>query len=120
MLFTIGGLTGLFLGALSVDVPLTNTYFIVAHFHYVMMGSTLFAFLGGMYYWWPKMFGKMYHENWGRLAFFVIFIGFNLTFFPQFIAGSPRHAAAICDLPDSVHRFSSHCNDRRVHHGAAG
>ena len=63
MLFTIGGLTGLFLGALSVDIHLTDTYFVVAHFHYVMVGSMLFAFLGGMYYWWPKMFGKMYHEK---------------------------------------------------------
>ena len=63
LLFTIGGLTGLFLGALSVDVHLHDTYFVVAHFHYVMMGGTLFAFLGGLYYWWPKMFGRMYNEK---------------------------------------------------------
>ena len=88
ILFTIGGLTGLFLGALSVDIHLTDTYFIVAHFHYVMMGSTLFAFLGGMYYWWPKIFGKMYSEFVGRIGFCIIFVGFNLTFFPQFIMGS--------------------------------
>ena len=88
MLFTVGGLTGLFLGALSLDIHLTDTYFIVAHFHYVMVGSMLFAFLGGMYYWWPKMFGKMYHENTARLAMAIIFVGFNLTFFPQFVMGS--------------------------------
>jgi cytochrome c oxidase subunit 1 len=97
LLFTIGGLTGLFLGALATDVHLTDTYFIVAHFHYVMMGSTLFAFLGGMYYWWPKMFGRMYSERWGRIAAVMVFIGFNLTFFVQFVAGSlgmPRRYAS--------------------------
>jgi cytochrome c oxidase subunit 1 len=97
MLFTIGGLTGLFLGALSVDIHLTDTYFVVAHFHYVMVGSMLFAFIGGLYYWWPKMFGKMYHENTGRLAAAMLFVGFNLTFFPQFIMGArgmPRRYAS--------------------------
>jgi cytochrome c oxidase subunit 1 len=88
MLFTVGGLTGLFLGALSVDVHLTDTYFVIAHFHYVMVGSMLFAFLSGMYYWWPKMFGKMYHEGVARIAMVILFCGFNLTFFPQFIMGS--------------------------------
>jgi cytochrome c oxidase subunit I len=88
MLFTIGGLTGLFLGALAVDIPLHDTYFVVAHFHYVMMGSTLFAFLAGMYHWFPKMFGKMYVENVGRIAAITIFVGFNITFFPQFVMGS--------------------------------
>ncbi|HYE19951.1 MAG TPA: cbb3-type cytochrome c oxidase subunit I [Tepidisphaeraceae bacterium] len=112
MLFTIGGLTGLFLGALSVDVHLTDTYFVVAHFHYVMMGSTLFAFLGGMYYWWPKMFGKMYSEYVGRIAFVIIFVGFNLTFFPQFVMGShgmPRRYASYPDRPMFVtnHRLST-------------
>jgi cytochrome c oxidase subunit 1 len=95
-LFTIGGLTGLFLGSLSTDIHLTDTYFIIAHFHYVMVGSMLFAFIGGLYYWWPKMFGKMYNETWGRIGCAVIFIGFNLTFFVQFIAGSrgmPRRYA---------------------------
>jgi cytochrome c oxidase subunit 1 len=96
MLFTIGGLTGLFLGALSVDIPLHDTYFVVAHFHYVMMGSTMFAFLAGMYHWFPKIFGKMYSEKVGRFAAILIFIGFNLTFFPQFVMGahgSPRRWA---------------------------
>ena len=67
-LFTIGGLTGLFLAALSTDIYFHDTYFVVAHFHYVMVGSTLFAFLGGMYYWFPKMFGRMYNETWGRIG----------------------------------------------------
>jgi len=95
-LFGIGGLTGLFLGALATDVHLHDTYFVVAHFHYVMMGGTLIAFLGGLHYWWPKMFGRMYHEGWAQLASLIIFIGFNLTFFPQFIMGSrgmPRRYA---------------------------
>ncbi len=87
-LFTIGGLTGLFLGTLATDVHLHDTYFVVAHFHYVMMGGTLIAFLGGLHYWWPKMFGRMYSETWGRIAAVLIFIGFNLTFFPQFVLGS--------------------------------
>jgi cytochrome c oxidase subunit 1 len=87
-LFSIGGLTGLFLGALSVDIHLTDTYFVVAHFHYVMVGSMLFAFIGGMYYWWPKMFGKTYVEWVGKLAALLLFIGFNCTFFPQFIMGT--------------------------------
>jgi cytochrome c oxidase subunit 1 len=96
ILFTIGGLTGLFLGSLSTDVHLTDTYFIVAHFHYVMMGSVFFAFLGGMYHWWPKMTGKMFNETWGRIASVMVFIGFNLTFLPQFVAGTrgmPRRYA---------------------------
>ena len=87
-LFTIGGLTGLFLGALATDIHLHDTYFVVAHFHYVMMGGTLVAFLGGVFYWWPKMIGKMYSETWGRVACFGVFAAFNLTFFPQFIMGA--------------------------------
>lgn len=87
-LFSIGGLTGLFLGALSVDVHLHDTYFVVAHFHYVMMGGTLIAFMGGLTYWWPKMTGKMYHEFSSQIAAVGVFFGFNLTFFPQFVMGA--------------------------------
>ena len=79
--FTIGGLTGIFLGALSVDVHLHSTYFVVAHFHYVMMGGTVVAFIGGIHYWWPKIFGIMYDEFQARIAAALVFIGFNLTFF---------------------------------------
>ncbi|MBP9088085.1 MAG: cbb3-type cytochrome c oxidase subunit I [Kofleriaceae bacterium] len=88
LLFTIGGLTGLFLGILSVDVHLHDTYFVVAHFHYVMMGSTLVAFLGGIHYWWPKMTGRMYNEGLAKLCAVGVFVGFNLTFLPQFVMGS--------------------------------
>jgi cytochrome c oxidase subunit 1 len=87
-LFSIGGLTGLFLGTLSVDVHLTDTYFVVAHFHYVMMGGTVMAFLGGLLYWWPKMTGKMHDELKAKIGFVFVFIGFNLTFMSQFIMGS--------------------------------
>jgi cytochrome c oxidase subunit 1 len=95
-LFSIGGLTGIFLGALSVDVHLQDTYFVVAHFHYVMMGGTIIAFIGGIHHWWPKMFGKMYNERWAMVGWFFVFVGFNVTFFPQFIMGSlgmPRRYA---------------------------
>jgi cytochrome c oxidase subunit 1 len=88
LLFTIGGLTGLFLAILSVDVHLHDTYFVVAHFHYVMMGSTLVAFLGGLHYWWPKFMGRMYNESLARTCALGVFFGFNLTFLPQFIMGS--------------------------------
>ena len=86
--FTIGGLTGIFLGALSVDIHLHSTYFVVAHFHYVMMGGTVVAFIGGIHYWWPKIWGVMYDEFQAKIAAALIFIGFNLTFFPQFILGA--------------------------------
>ena len=86
-LFTIGGLTGLWTAALGADVHLTQTYFVVAHFHYVMVGGMVSAFFGGLHYWWPKMTGRMYPEMWARIAAMIMFIGFNLTFFPQFILG---------------------------------
>ncbi len=86
--FSIGGLTGIFLGTLSVDIHLHDTYFVVAHFHYVMFGGTVMALLGGLHYWWPKMFGRMYDEVQARWATALVFIGFNLTFFTQFIIGS--------------------------------
>jgi cytochrome c oxidase subunit 1 len=88
LLFAIGGLTGLFLGALATDVHLHDTYFVVAHFHFVMMGGTVMAFLAGIHYWWPKMFGRMYSEKWARISAALVFTGFNLTFLPQFIMGS--------------------------------
>ncbi|MGC2151085.1 MAG: cytochrome c oxidase subunit I [Terriglobales bacterium] len=86
-LFTIGGLTGLFLACLGIDVHVTDTYFVIAHFHYVMVGGMVVAYLGGMHFWWPKISGRMYPEAWGKLAALIVFIGFNLTFFPQFLVG---------------------------------
>ncbi|MBL8087349.1 MAG: cbb3-type cytochrome c oxidase subunit I [Chthonomonas sp.] len=86
-LFVIGGLTGLYLASLATDVHLTGTYFIVAHFHYVMVGGTVLAFLGALHFWWPKMTGRMYPETLAKYNAVVVFLGFNLTFFPQFIAG---------------------------------
>ena len=86
-LFTIGGLTGLFVAALGIDIHVTDTYFVVAHFHYIMVGGAMMGYLGGMHYWWPKMTGRMYPEGWAKLSALVIFLGFNLTFFPQFILG---------------------------------
>ncbi len=96
VLFTIGGFTGVILGALATNVVLHDTYFVVAHFHYVMMGGTIIAFIGGLHYWWPKMFGRMYNETLGRITCVMLFIGINLTFFPQFIVGAegmPRRYA---------------------------
>ncbi|WP_394847566.1 cbb3-type cytochrome c oxidase subunit I [Pendulispora brunnea] len=87
-LFTIGGLTGLFLGMLAIDVHLHDTYFVVAHFHYVMVGGTVMGFVGGLHYWWPKMTGKLYNEGMAKVAWFLVFIGFNVTFIAQFIMGS--------------------------------
>ncbi|HKB71614.1 MAG TPA: cytochrome c oxidase subunit I [Thermoanaerobaculia bacterium] len=86
-LFTIGGLTGLFLATLGVDVHVHDTYFIIAHFHYIMVGGAVMGYLGGIHFWWPKISGRMYPEWWGRVAAVVVFVGFNLTFFPQFILG---------------------------------
>jgi len=86
-LFTIGGLTGLFLATLGFDIHVHDTYFIVAHFHYVMVGGAIMAYLGGLHFWWPKISGKMYPEAWARLSAILVFVGFNLTFFPQFILG---------------------------------
>jgi cytochrome c oxidase subunit 1 len=86
-LFTMGGLTGLFLASLATDVHLNGTYFIVAHFHYIMVGGTVMAYMGGLHFWWPKITGRMYSDAWARFAALLIFVGFNLTFFPQFMLG---------------------------------
>lgn len=86
-LFVIGGLTGLHLAAMATNVHLTDTYFIVAHFHYVMVGGAIMGYLAALHFWWPKMTGRMYPEGWGKLAAMLVFVGFNLTFFPQFILG---------------------------------
>jgi cytochrome c oxidase subunit 1 len=110
LLFTLGGLTGIFLGALSVDIHLHDTYFIVAHFHYVMMGGTVMALLGGIHYWWPKMWGRTYNEVWGRVTAVIIFVGFNVAFFPQFLMGSrgmPRRYHAYPEQFAELHSVST-------------
>src|SRR5271169_637462 len=86
-LFTIGGLTGLFLASMGLDIHLTDTYFVVAHFHYVMVGGMVLAYMGGLHFWFPKISGRMYPEAWAKLSALLVFVGFNLTFFPQFILG---------------------------------
>jgi cytochrome c oxidase subunit 1 len=109
-LFTIGGMTGLFLAALGLDIPLHDTYFVVAHFHYVMVGGQLIGFLGGLHYWWPKITGRMYSEFLGRISAIIIFIGFNLTFMPQFILGQlgmPRRYHAYPPEYQVLHVLSS-------------
>jgi cytochrome c oxidase subunit 1 len=109
-LFTIGGLTGIMVGVLAVDVHLHDTYFVVAHFHYVMMGGTVIALLGGLHYWWPKMTGKMYNETLGKIGALLIFIGFNVTFFTQFILGSqgmPRRYFDYLPQYETLHFIST-------------
>jgi len=109
-LFTIGGMTGLFLAALGIDVHVTDTYFVVAHFHYIMVGGAVMAYLGGVHYWWPKISGKMYPEGLARLSALIVFLGFNLTFFPQFVLGylgMPRRYAAYPDEFQFLHVLST-------------
>ena len=86
-LFLIGGLTGLFLATIGLDIHLTDTYFVVAHFHYIMVGGAIMAFMGGLHFWWPKMTGRMYSEALAKASAILVFVGFNLTFFPQFVLG---------------------------------
>ena len=86
-LFTIGGLTGLFLASLALDVHLTDTYFVVSHFHYIMVGGSVMAYFAALHFWWPKVTGRMYADLWARIAAVLIFLGFNFTFFPQYILG---------------------------------
>lgn len=109
-LFTIGGLTGLPLGALSTDMHFHDTYFVVAHFHYVMMGGTLVAFLGGVFHWWPKMTGRMFNDKLGIVSAIIVFVGFNLTFLPQFVLGSrgmPRRYATYLPEFQPLHQLST-------------
>jgi cytochrome c oxidase subunit 1 len=109
-LFAIGGLTGVFLGTLAIDVHVHDTYFVVSHFHYVMFGGTIIMFVAGIHYWWPKITGKMYNETLGRTACLLIFIGFNTTFFPQFVMGAmgmPRRYASYLPMYQPYHVMST-------------
>ena len=109
-LFTLGGLTGLFLATLGLDVHVHDTYFVVAHFHYIMVGGAVMGYLGGIHFWWPKMTGRLYPEWWGRVSAAMIFFGFNLTFFPQFVLGylgMPRRYHAYPDEFQVLHVMSS-------------
>ncbi len=109
-MFSIGGLTGVFLGALSVDVHLTDTYFVVAHFHYVMMGGTVMGLFAGLHYWFPKVVGKLYNETAGRINWALTFIGFNMTFLPQFVLGTngmPRRYWDYAPQYESLNRIST-------------
>jgi cytochrome c oxidase subunit 1 len=97
-LFTVGGLTGLFLAALGMNMHVHDTYFVIAHFHFIMVGGTVMAYMGGLHFWWPKMTGRMYPEWWSRLAALIIFVGFFTTFLPQFVAG-------YAGMPRRYHRY---------------
>jgi cytochrome c oxidase subunit 1 len=99
--FTIGGLSGIFLAAFPIDWQVTDTYFVVAHFHYVLFGGSMFAIFGGLYYWWPKMFGRILDERLGKLHFWLVFFGFNLTFFPQ-------HMLGLLGMPRRVYTYHEH------------
>jgi cytochrome c oxidase subunit 1 len=109
-LFSIGGLTGLPLATMSTDMHLHDTYFVVAHFHYVMMGGTIMALMAGLHHWWPKMFGRMYSEAGGMIGAILVFIGFNVTFFTQFFLGTqgmPRRYASYVTEFQTLHQIST-------------
>ena len=110
-LFTIGGFTGIMVGVLAVDVHLHDTYYVVSHFHYVMMGGSVMALLGGMHYWWPKITGRLYNETLGKIAALMIFVGFNLTFFTQLVLGAqgmPRRYHDYVDKYTALHELSTY------------
>ena len=100
-IFTIGGLSGIFLAAFPIDQAVTDSYFVVAHFHYTLFGGSVFGMFGGLYYWWPKMFGKRLDERLGRWHFWLVFVGFNVTFFPQ-------HMLGLLGMPRRVYTYHEH------------
>jgi cytochrome c oxidase subunit I len=109
-LFTIGGLTGLFLASVPIDIQATDTYFVVAHFHTIMVGGTVSAFMAGIHFWWPKVTGRLYDEFWAQLAAITMFLGFNVTFLPQFVMGwqgMPRRYAVYPDVFQVWHVIST-------------
>jgi heme/copper-type cytochrome/quinol oxidase subunit 1 len=100
-IFTIGGLSGIFLAAFPIDQAVTDSYFVVAHMHYVLFGGSVFGMFGGLYYWWPKFFGKCLDERLGKWHFWLVFIGFNVTFFPQ-------HMLGLLGMPRRVYTYHAH------------
>ena len=94
-------MTGLFLATLGMDMHVHDTYFVIAHFHFIMVGGMVMAYMGGLHYWWPKMTGRMYSEWWSRLAALIIFVGFFLTFLPQFVSATTACRGAITRMPRS-------------------
>ena len=117
-MFTLGGLSGVLHSIVPADTQQTDTYFVVAHFHYVLFGGLMFGVFSGFYYWWPKIFGRMLNERLGKFNFWLMLIGFNLTFFPMHIVG-------LLGMPRRTYRYDSghglgHAqpdgDDRRVHH----
>jgi len=87
------------LGAVPIDIHVSDTYFVVAHIHYVLFGGSVFTIFAGMYYWFPKMTGRMYDERLGKLHFWLTFVGFNLTFFPMHILGTEGMIRRVADYP---------------------
>src|SRR5699024_7820742 len=109
-LFLIGGFTGIALGTIAINVHVHDTYYVVAHFHFVMVGGMVMAFMAGIHYWWPKMFGRMYNELLAKIACITIFIGFNVTFLPQFIMGTqgmPRRYYNYIEQFQIFHQWST-------------
>ena len=111
--FAIGGLTGLFLGVLSIDIHLHDTYFVGAHFHYVMMGGTVMGFVGGLLYWWPKITGKLYNETAAKVSWAFVFAGFNAVFIAQFIMGSRGMPRRYYDYVPEFRPYHAFSTDRK-------
>ena len=120
--FTIGGLSGVLHSIVPADTQQTDTYFVVAHFHYVLFGGLVFAIFGGIYYWWPKVFGKMLNETMGKLNFWLMVIGFNLTFFPMHFLGFEGQPRRTYTYSKGMgwDTLNLHGDHRRVHHRVVG
>src|SRR3546814_19366456 len=111
-LFLFGGLTGLFLAATALDVHLTDTYFVVAHFHYIMVGGAVMAYMGGIHFWWPKITGRLYPESWARFAAILMFFGFNIPFFPQYLLGLHGMTRRYHEYPPDIQVLNVILSDR--------